>query len=172
MAEHSGVLNDQLRKYGAGELITKGVCRRTITLALRDAGLHAPYDYSDNSEFNSILSHLVDEKNRGGDEVHSRRAEMEWAFADSSDQVMDAIADEWIAQLAEAGESTIDNILDAEKHTEFGRVGLFDEDEILLRVEKKLEEGDMPSDIDVIKLRGSIESRRRVIAEKLRDVSL
>ncbi|MBR3575659.1 MAG: STAS domain-containing protein [Lachnospiraceae bacterium] len=172
MAEHSGVLNDQLRKYGAGELITKGVCRRTITLALRDAGLHAPYDYSDNSEFNSILSHLVDEKNRGGDEVHSRRAEMEWAFADSSDQVMDAIADEWIAQLAEGGESTIDNILDAEKHTEFGRVGLFDEDEILLRVEKKLEDGDVPSDIDVIKLRGSIESRRRVIAEKLRDVSL
>ena len=39
-------------------------------------------------------------------------------------------------------------------------------------VEKKLEEGDVPSDIDVIKLRGSIESRRRVIAEKLRDVSL
>ena len=29
----------------------------------------------------------MDEKHRGGDEVHSRRAEMEWAFADSSDQL-------------------------------------------------------------------------------------
>ncbi|MBP1584092.1 MAG: SulP family inorganic anion transporter, partial [Lachnospiraceae bacterium] len=31
ITEHSGVINDQLRKYGAGELITKGACRRTIT---------------------------------------------------------------------------------------------------------------------------------------------
>lgn len=170
MTEHSGVINDQLRKYGAGELITNGACRRTITLALRDAGLHAPYEYSEIRDINYIFSRLADEKLKGGDEAHSRRAEMEWAFADSSDSVMESIADEWIARISETGDHSIENILKIERGTGFGRVGLFDEDEILLKMEKKLDEGKAPSDIDVIKLKESIESRRRVIAEKVSEI--
>lgn len=39
ITEHEHTLNDQLRELGAGELVEKGVVRRTIPLALRDAGL-------------------------------------------------------------------------------------------------------------------------------------
>ncbi len=172
--EHSGVINDQFRKYGAGELVTKGVCRRTITLALRDAGLHAPYEYSENRDFNAIFENLGNDHPHVGDEgkIHSRRAEMEWAFADSSDKIMDSIADDWISQIASSHDYSIDNVMKAERNTEFGRVGLFDEDEILVRMGKKLDEGVEDSDIDVIKLKSAIEERRKEIAEKIKDISL
>ncbi len=39
LTEHEGALNDRLRKMGGEILIEEGAVRRTITLALRDAGL-------------------------------------------------------------------------------------------------------------------------------------
>ena len=97
---------------------------------------------------------------------------MEWAFADSSDKIMDSIADDWISQIASSHDYSIDNVMKAERNTEFGRVGLFDEDEILVRMGKKLDEGVEGSDIDVIKLKSAIEERRKEIAEKIKDISL
>ena len=44
LTEHDGSLNDQLRRLGGGVLIEEGAVRRTITLALRDAGLEKPYE--------------------------------------------------------------------------------------------------------------------------------
>jgi len=41
--EHDGTLNDELRRLGAEKLLTDGVVRKTITLALLDAGLEKPY---------------------------------------------------------------------------------------------------------------------------------
>ncbi|MCR4791833.1 MAG: SulP family inorganic anion transporter [Lachnospiraceae bacterium] len=174
ITEHSGFINDQFRMYGAGELVTKGVSRRTITLALRDAGLHAPYDYSENRDFNAAFEGLGKSQLHGSDETdtHSRKAEMEWAFGDASDDVMEQIASEWITQIAGSDDYSIDNILKAEQHTEFGRVGLFDEDEILIRMEKKIRTDDGTSGIDADKLMESIEERRRIIAEKVKEIRL
>ena len=172
ITEHLGVINDQLRMYGAGELVTLGVCRRTITLALRDAGLHAPYEYSENRDYYAIFKRFEEQIGSRSDEAYGRKAEMEWAFADSSDKVMDEIADEWISQIKASSNYSIENILEAERNTEFGRVGLFDEDEILIKIEKKLDKGEGISDIDVTKLKAAIEMRRSVIAEKMKNVSL
>ncbi|MCR5216238.1 MAG: SulP family inorganic anion transporter, partial [Lachnospiraceae bacterium] len=44
ITEHDSSLNDHIRELGGEELITSGVIRRTITLALSDAGLEKPYD--------------------------------------------------------------------------------------------------------------------------------
>lgn len=44
MTEHDGSLNDQLRVLGGDVLIDEGAVRRTITLALRDAGVEKPYE--------------------------------------------------------------------------------------------------------------------------------
>lgn len=44
LTEHDGSLNDQLRTLGGSILIEEGAVRRTITLALRDAGLEKPYE--------------------------------------------------------------------------------------------------------------------------------
>jgi hypothetical protein len=84
----------------------------------------------------------------------------------------DEIADEWISQIKASANYSIENILEAERNTEFGRVGLFDEDEILIKIEKKLDKGEGVSDIDVTKLKAAIEMRRSVIAEKMKNVSL
>lgn len=43
LTEHVGAVNDQLRAFGAGSLVEEGVARRTISLALRDAGVDKPY---------------------------------------------------------------------------------------------------------------------------------
>jgi len=44
LTEHEGSLNDEIRRLGGASLIEGGVARRTITLALRDAGLEKPYE--------------------------------------------------------------------------------------------------------------------------------
>ena len=50
ITEHEHTLNDQLRELGAGEFVEKGVVRRTIPLALRDAGLDRPYPVEEEEE--------------------------------------------------------------------------------------------------------------------------
>jgi len=44
ISEHDGSLNDQLADKGGKALLEDGVVKRTITLALKDAGLEKPYD--------------------------------------------------------------------------------------------------------------------------------
>jgi MFS superfamily sulfate permease-like transporter len=43
ITEHAGDLNDQLRLYGAEELLQNGVLQMTVELALEDAGITMPY---------------------------------------------------------------------------------------------------------------------------------
>ena len=43
ITEHAGDLNDQLRRYGAEELLQNGVLQMTVELALEDAGITRPY---------------------------------------------------------------------------------------------------------------------------------
>lgn len=54
ITEHEHTLNDQLRELGAGELVEKGVVRRTIPLALRDAGLDRPYPVEEGEEEQAV----------------------------------------------------------------------------------------------------------------------
>ena len=44
ISEHDGSLNDQLADKGGKALLEDGVVKRTITLALKDAGIEKPYD--------------------------------------------------------------------------------------------------------------------------------
>ena len=74
LTEHDGSLNDQLRRLGAGKLMEEGAVHRTITLALRDAGLEKPYDleYDDGDG--------AAEKAGARVEVDEMLPEFEWAF--------------------------------------------------------------------------------------------
>ena len=76
LTEHDGSLNDQLQKLGAGSLLEAGVVRRTITLALKDAGLEKPYDLDEDEEHRQkMLIHAGETADH-----REARAEKEWLF--------------------------------------------------------------------------------------------
>ena len=101
LTEHDGSLNDQLKKLDAGSLLREGAVRRTITLALEDAGIRQPY----------VLE-------PGGSPAAAERSEsrmeqlveFEWLFGAEADSVMEQIANESMHLILES-----ENALSAEE---------------------------------------------------------
>ena len=124
LTEHVGAVNDQLRQYGAGELIRCGCVRRTVELALRDAGLEPPYP----------LHHCQIPTDETGSEQF---AEFEWLFGADADRKLDEMATSIAEEFAAIESATLS---DAEAHAGFAHPGLFDEDTLLDRIEMHLEE--------------------------------
>ena len=124
LTEHVGAVNDQLRQYGAGDLIRRGCVRRTVELALRDAGLEPPYP----------LDHCQLPTNETGGEQF---AEFEWLFGADADRKLDEMASSIAEEFAAIESATLS---DAEAHAGFSHPGLFDEDSLLDRIELRLEQ--------------------------------
>ena len=124
---HVGGLNDQLRRLGAGALIENGTVRKTMELALRDCGMAAPYALE--GEDGAFRHEARDES--------ESYAEFEWLYGEDSDQHLDALARE-IAELLRKNPAM--SVAEAEAHSSWGRIGLFDENTLLDYVELNLEE--------------------------------
>lgn len=136
ITEHVGNVNDQLRKLGAGCLVEEGVTRRTISLALRDAGVDRPYPLAGTLEQTEAHNDFIED--------NERLAEIEWAFGEDASEWLDKFAVQMtddITHMDENSEYIPDNVLaEAESKNIWGRIGLFDEDELLERVEMHLSE--------------------------------
>lgn len=136
ITEHVGNVNDQLRKLGAGCLVEEGVTRRTISLALRDAGVDRPYPLAGTLEQTEAHNDFIED--------NERLAEIEWAFGEDASEWLDKFAVQMtddITHMDENNEHISDNVLaEAESKNTWGRIGLFDEDELLERVEMHLSE--------------------------------
>lgn len=136
ITEHVGNVNDQLRKLGAGCLVEEGVTRRTISLALRDAGVDRPYPLAGTLEQTEAHNDFIED--------NERLAEIEWAFGGDASEWLDKFAVQMtddITHMDENNEHIPDNVLaEAESKNTWGRIGLFDEDELLERVEMHLSE--------------------------------
>ncbi len=161
LTEHADVVNDQLRAFGAGSLIEEGAVRRTVSLALRAAGVEKPYP----------LEGISQEEEYRYVEANERLAEFEWAFGEGAWERMEALAAEIAEKLVHSGDYSLENIVSSEKNASWGRVGLFDEDELLNRMElyfARLEEMDA-SEIREIEKR--LEQRRRIVEEKVKELS-
>lgn len=159
ITEHGSSVNDQLRSFGMGYLIDEGVVRRTITLALRAAGVEKPYPLegvNKSEEFPYI-------------EANERLAEFEWAFGNSAEEHMEQLVAEIAENLEQAKKINMQSLVEAENHTSWGKIGLFDEDELLDRLEvyiRELQEnGNTTLKVEEIEKR--IEQRRRIIEEKI-----
>ena len=177
MTEHMGEVNDLLRKYGAGELLKNGSVRMTVSLALRDAGLPYPYVLDDPERvpvpqkkvFRVRSSRESTAVKKGADFTKSSKgiqAELEWALGEDAEKYKDQLADELITELAEM-ELREDVLEKAESSLHFGRMNLFDEDELIDRIELRL--ADM-SEKDPEKLRrveGFLETRRAHIEKRM-----
>ncbi len=163
ITEHAGLLNDQLRELGAGSLLEQGAVRRTVALALRDAGLEQPYPL-EGSEPGETYDFVVEKE---------RLAEIEWAFGEDAETWLGRMAGEAAGQIAAMTEFDEAALQTAEKGTAWGRLGLFDEDEFLDHLEARLQElareGRMEG-LNIRDVKEKIEKRRRVVEEKLRDL--
>lgn len=157
--EHGSGVNDQLRSFGMGHLIEEGMVRRTITLALRASGVEKPYPLEgvDKAEEYPYI------------EANERLAEFEWAFGDTAEEQMEHLVAEIAENLEHAKKINVQTLVEAESDTSWGKVGLFDEDELLDRLEIYISElkktGDTTLEVGEIEKR--IEQRRKVVEEKI-----
>ena len=161
IAEHVEAVNDQLRAYGAGSLIEEGVVRRTISLALRAAGVEKPYPLegiSKDEEFPYV-------------EENERLAEFEWAFGEGAEAKMEQFALEMAEQLVHSEGHSVEDIVEAESDVLPTRMGLFDEDELLERLEMHLTELEEQGYADIEEIEESIEKRRKIIEKKIKNLS-
>ena len=163
ITEHEHTLNDQLRELGAGELVEKGVVRRTIPLALRDAGLDRPYPVEDGEE-EQVVSGEVHEDNE-------RLAEIEWAFGADADEWLEKMAAEMADEIGSVKKDEKNVIVDAEKHAAWGRIGLFDENDLLERLEMHLFDDKKYPNLDIDDIEKRIDERRVVVEKKLAQIN-
>jgi len=164
LTEHSGVVNDQLRQCGAGCLITDGNVRRTITLALRESGLHKPYILADGQSEERPATQYI--------EKSEQLAEFEWAFGKEAENMLETLANQVIDDVVSTDH--VDAIDDKGLHTAWGHIGLFDENEFLERMELRLEEHKASGKMSlehIEKIEKQIEARRIIAEAKLRDLN-
>ena len=167
ITEHESSLNDQIRILGGEKLLDSGVVRRTITLALRDAGLEKPYMLEDTEVADDILYMESEEK----------LAEFEWAFGEDAEdrlkKLADAAADELVDQIAKH-EEHISVLEDHGATTKWGMLGLFDEHEfwdfLEARFDDMAKDGTM-SDEDAAWIKGRIEARRLKGEQRLSELN-
>ena len=129
LTEHDGSLNDQLRTLGAKSLIEEGAVRRTITLALQDAGIEKPYTLV---EKNPVLTASYS----SFPETDLALAEFEWAFGAEAENYLQKFAEEAADELVKQPEILEDKHL----HTHWGILSPVDEDELMEHLELRLEQ--------------------------------
>lgn len=180
ITEHVEEVNDQLREFGAGKLLESGAVRMTTALALRDAGIKYPYPLEDEGaayvlkDERKKLREKSAEKNSARPAHISRTAkgiqpELEWVFGSKAEEYRARIADELIDKLFDSRVS-LSELEDAEKHTLWGRVNMFDEDEILDRIEEKLEK-ELSSDPErLTRIEEVIHDRREYIERRIKNM--
>lgn len=169
LTEHDGSLNDQLRMLGGESLIEEGAVRRTITLALRDAGVEKPYELEEmtkipkEGELSAASTEMIEiEKvspntqgagygkmrelsaEKPGTEADERLFEFEWVFGEEAEEKMEELARTMAERIVAAGSSEEEveaDLLDEEGvRTSWGMLGRFDEDEFWDFMELRLEE--------------------------------
>ena len=180
LTEHDGSLNDQLRTLGGSLLIEEGAIRRTITLALRDAGLEKPYELED-TENNASLLHTATIRlsDAGtGVEAEERLSEFEWVFGKDAEEKMELLARTMADELVGAG-SDYDKLeaqfLDEDGiRTSWGLLGRFDEDEfwalLEIRLQELISEGRITADM-AARIERHIERRRAFGQKKLQELN-
>lgn len=147
---------------GAGCLVEEGVTRRTISLALRDAGVDRPYPLVGSPEQVAVHEDFIED--------NERLAEIEWAFGKDAAEWLDKYAvqvtDDITSSIDGGASELAENVLDkAESKNAWGRIGLFDEDELLERVEMHLSE--LAQNSNAEELEEHIEQRRLRLEAKI-----
>lgn len=161
LTEHTSQVNDQLRRLGLGELIEKGMVRRTITAALIEIGYEKPFPLEGISDDLLLRMELSDA------EEQDSLQEFVWAFGKDAGKQM---------------EKNVQRILNSINIEDFYRVSeenlgkfthlwkklsTFDEAELLERLELHMEEISQKLGISETEIIHNIEVRKKELEEKL-----
>jgi hypothetical protein len=118
MTEHIASVNDQLREFGAEDLIAGGVIRQHIESALEDAGIRQPYPLAE-----GVPARQAESEAGAGRHI----AEFEWAFGDEAEERMEEFAEllagRMIEEAGASGEMTAamtEDMIDAAEEETFG----------------------------------------------------
>lgn len=142
LAGHVSSVNDQLRAFGAGQLIENRAVRAKIHYALSDAGFEAPYT-------EEMLETSSKSKN-----YSSYLAEFDWAFGSQAEAKMTEIARRLAEEISTCSQNNkeidLKVIREKERQYSFGYWDEADEDEFLDILELQLEllraQGSLQSD--------------------------
>jgi len=127
LTEHIVQVNDELRQFGAQELIDQGAVRRTIYSALIECG------FSDEQTEQLIPQNMRDSI----PELLRQLQEFEWAYGSQAEEKTEALAGQMINTLEHTEQSQRAHELDLFIHQRRWH-GTIDQDEVLARLEERL----------------------------------
>ena len=164
LTEHIGEINDSLRQYGTEELVVRGAVRMTVPLALRDAGIAKPYEilHLPLSEESPVLSEYETESDSRG-----LQAELDWAFGADAERFKKRLTEEIYQTIKKDGALSAESIEKLESIGAFGRLNLYDEDELLDRLETRLLDRAIRHPEQAEKIEAALEERRRMIENRM-----
>ena len=129
LTEHIGQVNDELRRFGAGELIEEGAVRRTLYAALEDCG----------AAEGEVKQWIPEEMRHAVPELLRQTQELEWAYGEEAQSKLDAMTGQVLQTLEETKPEQREQEL--EFLLERGRwQGVIDRDAILQHLEEHLAE--------------------------------
>jgi len=130
LTEHIGELNDKLKKIGCHQMMRDGVFRRTIKIALADAGFVRPF----------VLEEGGEDSREQTDLHKSIISEFEWAFGDQADQEME----NYISRYLQDTGKKMETVQQPEKAVGgiklWHNIGKVEEDDILEHLELHISE--------------------------------
>lgn len=153
LAEHSHLVNDQLRELGLGYIIEEGGVRRTISAALRAQGYQKPYPLNLKENDVAVESYQPNFKEQL---LH----EFEWAFGDDAQAKVDEYTEDILSK-ATSSDLDADSLL--ELTSLWKGLGSFDEDILLESLELRLSELSQKTGINEDEIARRIEERREKI---------
>lgn len=163
LTEHTGNVNDKLRQYGAGELVEKGVARRTIAAALRDVHIYPPYDLEGNTK--EHMEYAMHPDNRSLNEF-------EWAYGEEAARYMEAYAEEVLHRLSEVDDITIAKgwYLEKDDLKPWRKLGHADEEMLLYYLELHIHDTvNQLGEKEILYMEEQFEKRRAIITKRLKE---
>lgn len=97
--------------------------------------------------------------------------EIEWALVQMQTNGLRRWQQRWLDEIGSDKKDEKNVIVDAEKHAAWGRIGLFDENELLERLEMHLFDDKKYSNLDIDDIEKRIDERRVVVEKKLAQIN-
>ena len=152
ITEHIGVINDELRQYGAASLIEDGVVRRTTTLALLDAGVQG-------------IRPLHPGLTQG--ETIRQLQEFEWAYGSEAEHHMQVYVQQIMDRLRQADPERRQALLDELLHRGL-HLSLLDSDDLVLHLESRAEDLSRLLGLSKESILNMLETEHRMLLEQVR----
>lgn len=161
ITEHTAEVNDQMRKLGLGELIEKGMVRRTITMALIEIGYGKPFPLEGVDEEVLLRLELTDA------EEHDSLQEFIWAFGKDAGKQMEKNVQKILSSIdIDSFKKVSEQNLGKFTHL-WRKLSTFDEDELLERLEMHMAEISERLGVTEAEIVENIEKRRMRLQKQL-----